>query len=164
MPMTKPQREMAIPDLRLSLSRQHPYMARNLITRLLTAAERLAAQHHDENYHECLVVHLEDNSIMVRDDDGNAQLLMRNALRPEPTANALVEALKTLRVPTRLKTTKIVHCPVCECYHPADWNGDCREDGNRFPPPNNSDDEADYFTNGDPGLEVILAGEDPEDG
>lgn len=23
-------------------------------------------------------------------------------------------------------------CGICECYHPAEWNGDCRDDANRF--------------------------------
>ncbi len=23
-------------------------------------------------------------------------------------------------------------CGICECWHPATWNGDCREDANRF--------------------------------
>jgi len=23
-------------------------------------------------------------------------------------------------------------CGICECYHPADWDGDCRDDANRF--------------------------------
>ena len=25
-------------------------------------------------------------------------------------------------------------CGICECYHPADWDGDCRDDENRFNP------------------------------
>ena len=25
-------------------------------------------------------------------------------------------------------------CGICECLHPAGWNGDCREDANRFAP------------------------------
>lgn len=24
-------------------------------------------------------------------------------------------------------------CGICGCYHPADWDGDCRDDSNRFP-------------------------------
>lgn len=24
------------------------------------------------------------------------------------------------------------HCGICECYHPAQWDGDCRDDNNRF--------------------------------
>lgn len=23
-------------------------------------------------------------------------------------------------------------CGICDCYHPADWNGDCRDDANRY--------------------------------
>lgn len=25
-------------------------------------------------------------------------------------------------------------CGICECYHPADWDGDCRDDVHRFWP------------------------------
>jgi len=25
-------------------------------------------------------------------------------------------------------------CGICECYHPAEWDGDCRDDENRFHP------------------------------
>ncbi|HTE40292.1 MAG TPA: hypothetical protein VK629_05665 [Steroidobacteraceae bacterium] len=25
-------------------------------------------------------------------------------------------------------------CGICESYHPADWDGDCRDDANRFAP------------------------------
>lgn len=24
------------------------------------------------------------------------------------------------------------NCGICDCYHPAEWNGDCRDDANRF--------------------------------
>ena len=27
---------------------------------------------------------------------------------------------------------KFYLCEICSCYHPADWDGDCREDANRF--------------------------------
>lgn len=23
-------------------------------------------------------------------------------------------------------------CGICSCYHPADWDGDCRDDANRY--------------------------------
>lgn len=27
---------------------------------------------------------------------------------------------------------KYYECGICECIHPWDWNGDCRDDANRF--------------------------------
>jgi hypothetical protein len=30
---------------------------------------------------------------------------------------------------------KIYECGICDCYHPWDWDGDCRDDANRFPGP-----------------------------
>jgi hypothetical protein len=29
---------------------------------------------------------------------------------------------------------KFYACGICGSYHPADWNGDCREDAKRFAP------------------------------
>lgn len=29
----------------------------------------------------------------------------------------------------------IYECGICDCYHPWDWNGDCRDDENRFGSP-----------------------------
>ncbi len=29
----------------------------------------------------------------------------------------------------------IYECGICDCYHPWNWNGDSREDGNRIPSP-----------------------------
>lgn len=26
----------------------------------------------------------------------------------------------------------IYECGICSCYHPWGWDGDCRDDGNRF--------------------------------
>lgn len=31
-----------------------------------------------------------------------------------------------------IEMPKYYRCGICECYHPADFNGDCRDDGNRF--------------------------------
>ena len=31
--------------------------------------------------------------------------------------------------------TIIYECGICSCYHPWDWDGDCREDENRFGDP-----------------------------
>lgn len=28
----------------------------------------------------------------------------------------------------------IYECGICDCYHPWDWEGDCRDDANRFMP------------------------------
>ena len=28
----------------------------------------------------------------------------------------------------------IYECGICDCYHPWDWEGDCRDDANRFLP------------------------------
>lgn len=28
----------------------------------------------------------------------------------------------------------IYECGICDCCHPWDWNGDCRDDANRFSP------------------------------
>ena len=30
--------------------------------------------------------------------------------------------------------SEFYHCGICECFHPAGWNGDCRDDANRFHP------------------------------
>jgi len=30
------------------------------------------------------------------------------------------------------KTPAFYDCGICECYHPAEWDGDCRDDANRF--------------------------------
>lgn len=27
---------------------------------------------------------------------------------------------------------KFYECGICSCIHPWDWNGDCRDDANRF--------------------------------
>jgi hypothetical protein len=35
-------------------------------------------------------------------------------------------------------THKLYECGICNCLHPWDWNGDCRDDANRF------GDEIDY--------------------
>ena len=43
---------------------------------------------------------------------------MPHTLRPPPTA--------------RSDKTTIYECGICDCFHPWDWNGDCREDDNRF--------------------------------
>jgi hypothetical protein len=29
----------------------------------------------------------------------------------------------------------LYECGICNCYHPWDWNGDCREDAARFGSP-----------------------------
>jgi hypothetical protein len=29
---------------------------------------------------------------------------------------------------------RFYHCGICECYHPINWDGDCRDDANRFAP------------------------------
>lgn len=29
----------------------------------------------------------------------------------------------------------LYECGICECYHPWNWQGDCREDANRFGSP-----------------------------
>jgi hypothetical protein len=29
----------------------------------------------------------------------------------------------------------IYQCEICECYHPWDWNGDCRDNANRYDSP-----------------------------
>jgi hypothetical protein len=31
---------------------------------------------------------------------------------------------------------KIYACGICDHYHPADWDGDCRDDANRISDPN----------------------------
>ena len=30
---------------------------------------------------------------------------------------------------------KLYECGICDCYHPWDWDGDCRDDANRFDSP-----------------------------
>lgn len=34
-----------------------------------------------------------------------------------------------------MKPLVLYECGICECYHPWDWDGDCREDGSRFASP-----------------------------
>ena len=29
----------------------------------------------------------------------------------------------------------IYECGICSCYHPWDWDGDCRDDANRYATP-----------------------------
>jgi hypothetical protein len=31
-----------------------------------------------------------------------------------------------------MKPTDYYECGICGCYHPANWNRDCRDDENRF--------------------------------
>lgn len=31
-----------------------------------------------------------------------------------------------------MKPKKFYECGICECLHPWDWDGDCREDAARF--------------------------------
>lgn len=35
---------------------------------------------------------------------------------------------------------KLVECPICEWCHPQTFNGDCRDDSNRFYTPENPDE------------------------
>ena len=35
-------------------------------------------------------------------------------------------------VTVRIVTPKFYNCGICGCWHPAEWDGDCREDKNRF--------------------------------
>ncbi len=30
---------------------------------------------------------------------------------------------------------RLYECGICDCYHPWEWDGDCREDANRFDGP-----------------------------
>jgi hypothetical protein len=45
---------------------------------------------------------------------------------------------------------KLVECPICGWYHPQSFNGDCRDNENRFSFPDNPDDEAEFFDENDP--------------
>lgn len=73
-------------------------------------------------------------------------------------ADQVVDLLRSHRVDARTKETKIVNCAICDYYHPTSFDGDCREDGQRFPVPNHSDDEAEFFEDGSPAGDFI-----PED-
>jgi len=40
-----------------------------------------------------------------------------------------------------IKELTIYECGICDCYHPWSWNGDCRDEANRFFP----DDYAEFM-------------------
>lgn len=40
---------------------------------------------------------------------------------------------RTAKRPT--KRHVIYECGICSCYHPWNWNGDCRDDKNRYSSP-----------------------------
>jgi hypothetical protein len=50
---------------------------------------------------------------------------------------------------------KLVECPICCCFHPQSFDGDCRDDDNRFPPPEDQADEAEFFDHADPEPESV---------
>jgi hypothetical protein len=158
MPMTKEQRENALADLKSDmktrfggkLSDHDLFFARE-------HASKIAAQHHDKGLHECIVVHVKvipmsgysyqasldyglttRYGVSIRDDDDNIVEYLGEQ-SPE-MGEAVAQALKALRVPTRLKSTKLTECGCCGSYHPVGFNEECRDDGNRFPCPNDSDD------------------------
>lgn len=31
-----------------------------------------------------------------------------------------------------MKAHTLYECGICDCLHPWDWNGDCRDDANRY--------------------------------
>jgi len=33
---------------------------------------------------------------------------------------------------TKEELPSYYRCGICECFHPIAWNGDCRDDANRF--------------------------------
>jgi len=45
-------------------------------------------------------------------------------------------------------------CGCCDCYHPIDWDGDCRDDDNRF-----AADELDEKFGGSQNWELVELGE-----
>lgn len=117
-------------------------MKRNTIE---TLAKLYETHFRNKGDQECVVIHRIGRNLIVADGDDN----IMNDGRQDGTyedAVALVDALRALRIPTRLKTTKLVGCGVCDHYHPSDFNGECRDDGTRFPTLNDK-------LNGDPGTD-----------
>jgi hypothetical protein len=59
---------------------------------------------------------------------------------PEEDRNALIPAItRTTPRSENCDDTnqpsmpkKFYECGICDCLHPWDWNGDCRDDANRF--------------------------------
>ncbi len=134
----------------ITLSKQQLFFATSYAT-------MISDMHHDDGMCENIVIHIagseKESTVLIMDDDN--QLFYSITAESNEFAEAIVFALKSLRVPARLKSTKLAGCPVCEHYHPTDFNGDCREDGNRFQTPNEGDDIATHFDNGDPGTDYL---------
>lgn len=46
-------------------------------------------------------------------------------------------------------------CGICNCYHPAEWDGDCRDDDNRYAMDELDEIYGHYWTEVDmPGVEI----------
>ena len=45
---------------------------------------------------------------------------------------------------------KLVFCGICDHYHPQSFNGDCRDDYNRFQTPDDENMIAEHFFEDDP--------------
>lgn len=101
---------------------------------------------------EFVVVEVVDVGVKVTEDHDEKVWFIGQA--NEEDAKQLVEMFREERIAARLKTTKLVHCPFCEHYHPSDTDEDCRDDIYRFPKPSDLNDEGDYFDDGSPGLGV----------
>ena len=98
-----------------------------------------------------IVRNVDESIIVIKTDDGDL-LAEFDGLEPEnvdEVAAQVVNTLQSLRFASRLKTTKLVECGSCGCYHATslhgDYRDDCRFDGNRFPTPNDYRDEAENW-------------------
>ena len=45
---------------------------------------------------------------------------------------AQARALGVLAPEPEKSRPEFYECGICSCYHPANWDGDCRDDANRF--------------------------------
>lgn len=173
MPMTEDQRTIAFADLESNMSSLFcTKLHEQDLAAVRNTAAKIAAQHHKDHDYKSIVVHvdtvahrsdpslilLKNNvasriTVTIKDDEDN--VIKSFGEKSSHLADAIVYALKALRVSARIKTTRLVGCPICEHYHPTDFNGDCRDDGNRFPMPNDPEDIATHFDNGDPGMDCL---------
>jgi hypothetical protein len=144
--MTRVQRRHAAEDLGPDLAGRFPGLGVGDRLAVVALARKLAARHHEgEPFEALLVGSVRDGDwpcVHVVDEGAPGRLAGLLSRDGEELIGALVHALRELRVPARRRGTRLAECGGCGCYHPADWHGDCRDDGRRFPPPADPDDIA----------------------
>lgn len=86
---------------------------------------------------------LNDNgmdTLRVLDPDGEVLAFVESD--NEKLQEVIVYAFKYLGIAARLKETKLMECSLCGNYHPVGFEGDCRDNTNRFALPYDTDDES----------------------